>query len=86
MESMRNIRNAIFGKEKKKKNVFSGLAKAPLQLARTLFLLTVFAQKPKSKCSSRLNCTLALDVFPLVKLRDACQTVLAAQISLLYKT
>lgn len=67
-----------------KKCVFSGLAKAPLQLAGTLFLLTVFAQKPKSECSSRLNCTLALAVFPLVKLRDVCQTVLTAQISLLY--
>jgi len=64
--------------------VFSGLAKAPLQLASILFLLTVFAQKPKLKCSSRLNCTLALDVFPLEKLRNVYQTVLAAQISLLY--
>lgn len=48
------------------------------------FLLTVLAQKPKPKCSSRLNCTLALEVLPLEKLRDVCQTVLAAQISLLY--
>lgn len=38
-KARKNIRNAIF--RQKKETVFSGLAKAPLWLARMLFMLTV---------------------------------------------
>lgn len=64
------------------KIVFSGLAKPQLQLARMFSLLTIFAQKPKPNAHQDSTALLSLEVFFLEKLRDVCQTVLAAQIYL----